>query len=189
MTLKRLIEEKQITAYRLSKKSDVPFSTISDLINGKTKPGNIRLSHALAICNALEISPEEFAKLEMPKDDVEFKYFRSNVLHDLKRKGDVQFIKYILHSKAIDTAYKRGDLECAFYLLALLEYLVKVNGLNYPIDRYQKLRSMTLPSVLFPGSDLISFSSIEEARNRMRIELIPEFAKYNIIEESVRNAV
>lgn len=189
MTFKELLENKEITAYRLSKDSGVPFSTISDLLNGKSKPENIRLTHALLLSDVLCVDVKELASLEMPRENVEFRYFRSNVLHDLRRKGDKNFIQYILNAKIIDTEYKRGEIECALYLLALVEYLDRVNGFNLRIGRYKKLKGMTLPSVLFPGSDLIHFDTVKDAEDRIGVELIPEFAKYNIVEESVRNAI
>lgn len=187
MTLKELLKIKNITAYSLSKESGVPFSTISDLINGKTKPENVRLCHAISISKALGIDVVLFAKLQNPKDELRFAYFRSNILHDLKRKGDIPFVQHVLKTKIIDREYKCGCLERALYLLALIEYLNRVNGNVMTITRYKNLKKLKLDSVLFPGSELISFSSVEEANRRIGIKCISEFAKYNIIEESVRN--
>ena len=51
----QIMEEKQITQYRLSKMTGISTKTISDWRNKKTNPGADKI---MVICEALQISPE-----------------------------------------------------------------------------------------------------------------------------------
>ncbi|MHB9946938.1 transcriptional regulator [Clostridium botulinum] len=50
--LKKKIQEKSLTLYELSIKSEVPYSTLHDIITGKAK--NPRIDTITKIANALE---------------------------------------------------------------------------------------------------------------------------------------
>ena len=186
MKFKDLLEKKNITGYALSKNTGIPYTTINDLINGKTVIQNISLKHAIAISKCLDVGINELAKLDNPTF-IEFRYFRNNVLNELKRKGYSSFIDETLRKKEIDYFYKNDGKEYAFYLLALVDYLSKLN--NQPIydKRYNEIRKQKLDKPFFVGSDLIKYKSIEEAEKDLQIKVIPEFKKYNIIEEDVFN--
>ena len=51
----QIMEEKQITQYRLSKMTGISTKTISDWRNKKTNPGADKI---MVICEALQVSPE-----------------------------------------------------------------------------------------------------------------------------------
>ena len=51
----QIMEEKQITQYKLSKMTGISTKTISDWRNKKTNPGADKI---MVICEALKISPE-----------------------------------------------------------------------------------------------------------------------------------
>lgn len=57
--LDRILEQKNITAYALSKKSGVPYSTISDIVNGKTEIGAVSAKVLYSISKALGMSMEQ----------------------------------------------------------------------------------------------------------------------------------
>ena len=57
--LSNLLENKNITAYALSKKSGVPYSTISDIVNGKTDIANVSARVLYNISKALDITMEQ----------------------------------------------------------------------------------------------------------------------------------
>ncbi|MBO4667825.1 MAG: helix-turn-helix transcriptional regulator [Bacilli bacterium] len=124
---------------------------------------------------------------ESELDLVPFRYFRNNTLHELKRLGPINFIHRLLEEKTIDFYWKRNDKEKALYLLALLDYLFRINNLSSDTRKYEYLRNIKMPTPLFVGGDSISFNSIEEAEHQMRITVIPEFKKFNIIEEDIFN--
>ena len=55
--IKKIMEEKNITLYRLSKITDLNESNLGKIISGKTK--DPRISYVRAIADALEVSIDE----------------------------------------------------------------------------------------------------------------------------------
>lgn len=186
MTFKELLKEKNITGYQLSKRSGVPYTTISDLINGKTYIGNMTIKNGIAIADVLNMDVEDLAVLD-PEEFVEFIYFRNETLNELKRRGIETFIDEIIKTKEIDYYYKNGGYPYAYYLLALIDYLCRINKIPIYTKRYNNIRKERLDKAFFVGSELIHFDTIEEAEKAIGITVIPEFAKFNIIEEDVFN--
>ena len=186
MTFKELIKQKNITSYQLAKATDIPYTTINDLLNGKTCMGNIRLKHALAIASVLDVDINLLIGLDTIEVE-EFRYFRNNTLMELKRKGYQEFITWVISTRMIDYYYKNNKREYAYYLLALIDYLSKQNNLPIYISRYNNIRKEKLDKPFFVGSDLYSFDTFEAATNELHITPIDEFKKYNLIEGDITN--
>lgn len=186
MTFKELLIEKNVTGYGLAKSAGIPYTTISDLINGKTVIQNVSLKHAIMIADVLSVDVKFLNELNS-YTPIEFRYFRNNLLNDLKNAKSLDFAKRLIKTKEIDFYYKNNAKPYAYYLLALVDYLYRKNGLSIFIDRYNEMRREKLEKPFFVGSDLISFETIEEAERKLQIKTIPEFKKFNIIEEDVFN--
>lgn len=186
MTFKELLKAKGITSYALAKNTGIPYTTINDLVNGKTIIQNTSLKHALLIADCLDIDVRELTNIEA-HTPIEFRYFRNNLLSELKRTTPQMFTDHIIKSKIIDYYYKNGSVEYALYLLALIDCLARLN--NEPVynQRYNELRKKRLTAPFFVGSDLIHFDKIEDAEKELNIEVIPEFKKFNIIEGDIFN--
>lgn len=60
MTFKDLLDKNNLTTYTLSKKSDVPFSTVFDLSSGKSDIGKTSVNTIKRIANSLDLSVDEF---------------------------------------------------------------------------------------------------------------------------------
>ena len=69
--IKSLIKEKGITQYELFKRTGVPQSTISTILNGDIK--TVKLSTIFEICLGLEIELSEFFDVD---------YLKSNSIED-----------------------------------------------------------------------------------------------------------
>lgn len=188
MTFKDLLTKKKITGYALAKNTGIPYTTINDLINGRTIIQNVSLKNAVLISDFLNIDLKELNTLDC-YSPIEFRYFRSNVLHDLKRNNQIAFIKNVIKKKEIDFYYKNNAKEYSFYLLALIDYLSRINNVPLYEKRYNEMRKEKLDKPFYVGSDLIKFQTIKEAEDKLHIATIPEFKKFNIIEEDVFNAV
>ena len=186
MKFKDLLLEKHVTGYALSKNTGIPYTTINDLINGRTVIQNISLKNAIKIANFLNVKIDHLANLDK-EDLIEFRYFRNNTLHELKYIGPNSFVEKIIKEKEIDYYYKNNGKEYAYYLLALIDYLANKYGLNKCEKRYNELRKEKLEKPFFVGSNLIHYNTVEEAEKDFGITVIPEFKKFNIIEEDVFN--
>lgn len=186
MTFRTLLNKKNITGYSLSKKSGIPYTTISDLLNNKTTIGNISLKNALSISKVLNINVEDLLDVESEKP-VEFRYFRNNTLNEMKRLGEMVFVNKIIKSKMIDYYHKNNEKDKALYLLSLIDYLSIKNGENIYEIRYNNYRKEKLDNTLMVGSNLYHYTSVEDAEKDLGIKAIPEFKKYNIVEEDIYN--
>ena len=189
MTFSRLIKSKNISAYRLSKDSGVPYMTINDLMNNKTTLTKCNAETVYKIAKALDTSVEELIAPYM-KTRPAFELFKSNVCHKLKELGDIDFLNDLLDSDEITDYYDLEWYPECLYLLAMLDYISRVN--NVPIcSDYDKLRSLKLSSVIYPSSiiamDMVTASNKE--RKEAWDNAIPEFKRFNIIENDVRNVV
>ena len=101
MTFSELLKQKNITIYTLSKRSGIPYTTVNDLIRGKTSISNMSLKNAIAIAEVLNLNVYELLNIQCVQL-IDFRYFRNSVLSDLKRKGINLFIKRIIAEKQID---------------------------------------------------------------------------------------
>ena len=186
MKFVELLNDKNVSGYALAKNTGIPYTTINDLINCKTVIQNVSLKYALLIADYLGVDVRELNNLSC-YSPIKFRYFRNNTLMSLKNDGEINFAHNIFKSKEIDFYYKNNAKPYAFYLLALVDYLYKKNNLQINKKRYNQLRQEKLEKPFFVGSDMIVFNSIEEAEKQLNITVIPEFKKYNIIEDDIYN--
>ena len=189
MTFNRLIQNKKISAYRLSKDSGVPYMTINDLINSKTSLTKCNAETVYKIAKALDTSVEELIAPYMKKRPA-FELFKSNVCHKLKELGDIDFLADLLKSGEIIDYYDMEWYPECLYLLAMFDYISRVNDVPQ-CSEYDKLRSMKLSSIIYPSSVLALdlATKTNKAKKEAWDKAIPEFKRFNIVENEVRNIV
>lgn len=69
MTIIELLSEKGLSRYSLSKKSGVPWATLSDICSGKTKLSRCSAQTLLKLSKALELSMEELLLFHSESDE------------------------------------------------------------------------------------------------------------------------
>lgn len=185
--IKEILKDKNMSQYRLSKESGIPYTTINDICSNKTQIEKCSAETVFRIARALGVSMESIIE---PCLDVrtDFELFKSNVCHKLKELGDIEFLIELLEEDYITMYYEKEWYPEALYLLAMLDYLSRENEI--PIcTKYDNLRTLKLETMMIPSSvkmasivsnsDDIILRSIEEA--------IPEFLQFNIVESEIRN--
>lgn len=189
MTFNRLVKKKNISAYRLSKDSNVPYMTINDLMNNKTTLTKCNAETVYKIAKALDTSVENLIAPYM-KARPSFDLFKSNVCHKLKELGDINFLIDLIDSDEITDYYDLKWYPECLYLLAMLDYISRINGVP-KCSEYEQLRSMKLSSVVYPSSILAQdlATNSDQAKKEAWDKAIPEFKRFNIIESEVRNVV
>lgn len=189
MTINEIMKKKNITKYRLSKNSGIPYSTLTDIINGKAQLEKCSAETVYRLSKELEISMEDLLAPCFVKRS-SFELFKSNVCHRLKELGDIDFIIETLESNDIREYYDRKWYPESFYLLAMLDYISRIN--NVPLcDQYDDLRRQSLSETIYPSS-VIAISTASDsdyAKKQSLKEAIPEFMRFNIIESEVRNVI
>lgn len=120
----------------------------------------------------------------------DFELFKSEICHRVRRMGDVDFIMDTLKSGDIREYEKREWYEECLYLLAMLDYLCRVN--DVPLcDEYDDLRRCRLQKTVYLRSIRVMAAAAgnDDALRESEREAIPEFMRFNIVESEVRNVV
>ena len=189
MVLNELLLQKNISIYELSHVTHIPYSTLSDLVKGTTPIHKCSCEKVYRLAKALNVSMESLIKdsmlkemQEIHKELADFDVFRSNIAHQIKSQGDLEFIYTILSEKAIDKLYEEQEYTKSVYLLATIDYLSRIN--NIPLcTAYNHLRNVKLPSPVIPLSIRIqsSYPSGKSYLKKAKDNAIPQFIRHNII--------
>lgn len=189
MTLKSILNQKHISQYKLSKLSSVPYTTINDIYNEKTSLKNCSAETVYKIAKSLNITMEYLLD-DIMEERCDFELFKSNVCHKLRELSDIDFIINILESHDIRRYYEKNWYLESFYLLAMVDYLSKMN--NIPLcNDYNDLRCQKLKEPVYPAGiiTLYSINKDENIKIQAYQSCIPEFKKYNIIERDIRDVI
>lgn len=187
MMLNQIMESKNISRYRLSKNSDIPYTTLTDILSGKAELKKCSAETVYKLSKALGVTIEELLEPYFVKR-TNFELFKSNVCHKLKELGDIDFVIDTLESNEILDYYNRHWYAECFYLLAMLDYVSRVNDVPY-CEEFSDLRRQKLSETLYPAS-IVAATEVSNAKKIIKKamdEAIPEFLRFNIIESDVRN--
>jgi len=189
MTLRQMLKDAKMSVYRLSRQSAVPYATCSDIVNGKARLEKCSAETVYRIAQALNVSMEEILAPCFLKRS-SFENFKSTICHRLREMGDIDFIIDTLESRDIRMYYKRQWYPESLYLLAMLDYISRINDVPLS-DEYDDLRLCRLDKAVYPAGVLAmaAVSGADDALKRAETEAIPEFRRFNIIESEVRNVV
>ena len=189
MLINEIMATRNISKYRLSKNSGIPYTTLTDILSGKAQIEKCSAETVYKLSKELNISMEELLSPYLEKR-CSFELYKSNVCHQLKELGDIDFIINTLEENKIREYYNRKWYPESFYLLAMLDYVSRINDVPMCED-YNDLRRQSLQDVLYPSSVTAAavISNSDEVKQKAIAESIPEFMRFNIVESEVRNIV
>ncbi|MBD5550724.1 MAG: helix-turn-helix transcriptional regulator [Lachnospiraceae bacterium] len=193
MKLASLLREKQLSVYQCAKESSVPYTTLLDIVKGKTRIEKCTAETIYKLAKTLNVAMEEllaecFKENESTPDSRDFEIYKSNICHLVKDKGDIEFIIDTLKENKIRTYWERKWYRESFYLLAMVDYLSRENDLPLCND-YEDIRNCTLSEPLYPR-DVILAAKLDaslDVKEQCLKEAIPEFMRFNIVESEIRN--
>lgn len=193
MNLTSLLRERQLSVYQCAKESTVPYTTLLDIVKGKTRIEKCTAETLYKLATTLNVAMEEllaecFRENENTSDSRDFEIYKSNICHLVKDKGDIDFIIDTLKENQIRTYWERKWYRESFYLLAMVDYLSRENDLPLCND-YEDIRNCALPEPLYPR-DVILAAKLDaslDVKEQCLKEAIPEFMRFNIIESEIRN--
>ena len=187
MNLQETIKNKNLTIYRLAKESEIPYTTLNDICRGKAKLEKCNAETVYRIANALDIPMEELLASCFQKRS-SFENFKSTVCHRVKVLGDINFIIDTLENQNIRKYFERKWYPESLYLLAMLDYISREN--DVPLAReYDDLRRCKLERPVYPASlrAVSAAAGNDKALKEAVDTAIPEFKRFNIVENEVRN--
>jgi len=187
MNINEILQQKNITKYKLSKISGVPFTTISEITTGKSKIKNCTSETVYKVAKALDVSMESLIAGSVDYR-ADFEIFKSNVCHKVKELGDFDFLIDTVKSDNIRFYFNKQWYPESLYLLAMVDYLSRENDLPLCAE-YNDLRTAKLRNVLYPAGIHMMCSALksDEPKNTSIKAAIPEFMRFNIVENEVRN--
>lgn len=115
-----------------------------------------------------------------------FEIFKSSICHLVKDKGDMDFIIDVLRENEIRKYWDRKWYPESFYLLAMLGYLCRENGLPICQD-YDDIRKYKLSEPIYPRDVMLALKLdlALDKRKSSRDNAIHEFLQYNsVVSES-----
>lgn len=191
MIVNELLKKENMSRYRLSKESGVAMTTITDICSGKAELDKCAAGTIYKIAKVLGVSVDfllENNKERSADYRCSFETFKSNTCHHVMDLGDIDFIIETLEADEIRKLYNRQWYREALYLLAMVDYLSRLNSL--PIcTNYNDLRCKRLEKPYFPASVAVSYAATgdERIKDEAVANAIPEFLRFNIVESEVRN--
>ena len=195
MNINEILLRQGMTKYKLAKVSGVPHTTINDICSGKTKIEKCSAETLYRLSKPLGVSMEELVEGGMKggantEYRSSFDIFKSNVCHQVKDMGDLDFIINTLETNRIRKYFDKKWYPEIMYLLAMVDYLSREN--NLPLSReHDDIRAHKLAEPLFPLSVVIADTATRNSKwkNESVRDAIPEFLRFNIVESEVRNVI
>ena len=189
MIVNELLERNGMTKYRLSQCAHIPYMTVNDICNGKAALGKCKAETVYQIAKVFGMTVEEL--LEAAKEQrCSFELFKSNVCHRLKELGDIEFLFQTITHDEIRQYYNKGWYPECLYLLAMVDYISRMNQVAICSD-YDDLRNLKLSETVYPSGVLALSLARQDDNPKEKAweEAIPEFKRFNIVENEVRNVV
>ena len=189
MTIPNVLKQKHMSIYRLAKASGIPYATVNDICNGKAQLEKCSAETIYRLAHALDVSMEELLAPCFIKRS-SFENFKSTVCHRVKELGDLDFIMDTLETQDIRTYYERKWYPESLYLLAILDYISRENDIPL-CDDYDDLRRCRLEKPIYPAGirAVSAVSKDDTVLRKAAMTAIPEFKRFNIIENEVRNVI
>lgn len=106
MTVPELLESKNMTLYKLSKNSGIPYTTVNDIYHGRTSLDKCSAETVYKLSKELGLSMEELLEPYL-RERIGFELYKSSVCHRLKELGDINFIIETLQKDDIGKFFKR----------------------------------------------------------------------------------
>ena len=185
--LERMLKERKMSIYQCSKLSGIPYTTLSEVVRGKTSIAKCSAEVVYRLAKALNVTVEELIR-----DSVEIRYdfevFKSNVCHRVKDSDEIDFILSVLEFDDVRRYWNKKWYPEAFYILAMIDYLSRINDIPM-CTRYDDIRSNSLKKPLYPRDVelVMTFDPSADLKEQCMKKAIPEFLKFNIVESDIEN--
>lgn len=185
--LQKMLQEKNMTIYQCAKLTGIPYTTLSEVVRGKTSIEKCSAEVVYKLAKILNVTVEDLL-CNAVQARMDFEIFKSNVCHLVKDLGEIDFILEIIKKDDIFKYWNKQWYSEAFYLLAMLDYLSRINDIPL-CTKYSEIRAHSLKKPLYPRDVLLAakLQTSHDIKAQCRKTAIPEFLRYNIIESEIEN--
>ena len=206
MYLNELMNACHMSRAELSARSNIPESTLRDILNGKAQMDRCEAATLYNIAYALDVSVEDIlegywdalerdapARIAVHDDSslMNFYVLADSMLGRLRATGDLAFIDGIDQNGWIERLYQGREYRCALFLLGMLDYLCRENGVRQ-VARYDEYRKARLDGPVYALRTLNvndDDGAFQRARTEAENSAIPELGRFGIYmtEEDIRH--
>lgn len=194
MYLIELMNARHMSRTDLSDLSGVPESTLRDILSGKAQLDRCEAATLYNIAEALDVSIEDillsyWEELEETNAPDTFTvheegtlmpfYLLVDAIGKLHEEGDLAVIKGIRENKWIEQFWDVGLYRGALFLLGLIDYLCRRNGVK-PDSKFDICRNARLDRAVY------SLRTLEENDDACTFEAARSYAENNAIPELAR---
>ena len=185
--LEAILNERNMSIYQCAKLSGIPYTTLSEVVRGITRIEKCSAETVYRLSKVLHVSMEDLMMDSIERRS-DFEVFKSNVCHQVKDQDDLDFIVTTLQKDDISRYWKKKWYPEAFYLLAMIDYLSRINDIPL-CTKYDDIRSHSLEVPLYPREVLMAerLGTMNDMKKQCRQQAIPEFLRFNIIESEIKN--
>lgn len=174
MSVKDLLAVHHMSAHALSEATGVSYSTIYNLVHGKTTLDKCSYKTVSSIASLFNIPTDILAANDT------FSHFRDELHVQVKSMGIERFLNYYITADEARAYYRAGFVLRSVYLVCMIDYLCDYEGLTRP-RKYDHLRNLK-----FDPPVKISDWPDEELKNAV---YIPVFVRNGILEGEIFDAV
>lgn len=206
MYLNELMNDCHMSRAELSARSNIPESTLRDILNGKAQLDRCEAATLYNIAYALDVSVEDIlegywdalerdapARTSVHDENslMNFYVLADSMLGRLRATGDLAFIDGIDQNGWIERLYQGREYRCALFLLGMMDYLCRKNGVRQ-VARYDEYRKARLDGPVYALRTLNvndDDGAFQRARTEAENNAIPELGRYGIYmtEEDIRH--
>lgn len=190
--LKAILNERNMSLYKLEKSSLVSHATLNDIYNEKININNCTISVMSKLANALNLEIEDLYRM-LTYDDISlfaynegFDLFKSSTLQYLKTMDEVSFIARIVSSEEIDNYFLNKKYLESLYLLSLIDYLSNKNSIPL-LEQYNHIRDYKCKKIYVSKSIYLLLMMKQIKVTEIYKNAIEEFLNHNIIEAEIEN--
>lgn len=190
--LRLLLEDKQISLYKLEKKSSISHATLNDIYNEKTDINKCSTLLLFNMSKALNVNMNKLYSLLSYNDlflitySDEFDLFKSNVCHELATLKYKSFLKKHLTKNTVINYYNEEKIKESLYLLSMIDYLCLSHNIPL-VKEYDNIRQQRLDKLYVSKSIYLLLKTKSIKISKLLKESINEFSKHNILEGDVYN--
>lgn len=206
MYLNELMNACHMSRAELSARSNIPESTLRDILNGKAQLDRCEAATLYNIAYALDVSVEDIlegywdalerdapSRISVHDENslMNFYVLADSMLGRLRATGDLAFIDGIDQNGWIERMYQGREYRCALFLLGMMDYLCRKNGVRQ-VARYDEYRKTRLDGPVYALRTLNvndDDGAFQRARTEAENNAIPELGRYGIYmtEEDIRH--
>lgn len=188
--LKLLLNEKNMSVYKLEKSSNVCHATLNDLYNEKTNIEKCSSSLLYSISKSLNMSMDKLYSILSYKDlsllsfSESFDLFKSNVCHELVDLDYKMFLKKHLANNSVEKYYKEKKYLESLYLLSMIDYLCITHNLPI-VKEYSEIREHKMEKLYVSKSVYLLLKNKITKITDLYSESIDTFMQHNIMEANI----